>query len=106
MCAVCNECPTAPACDAHRCHPVLYVQTSALRRGVDVIVGTPGRIIDHIDRGNLDVSQLKYLVLDEADQMLDMGFKDDMEVRATLLRSVLLCPPIVKAAVLTLLQCA
>lgn len=62
-----------------------YAQTATLRRGVDVIVGTPGRVIDHIERGNLDVSQLKYLVLDEADQMLDMGFKDDMEVRATVL---------------------
>ncbi len=54
-------------------------QFSALSRGVHVVVGTPGRIIDHLDRGSLDLSQLKYLVLDEADEMLRMGFIDDVE---------------------------
>jgi ATP-dependent RNA helicase DeaD len=48
-------------------------------RGVHVIVGTPGRIIDHLDRGTLDLSQLRHLVLDEADEMLRMGFIDDVE---------------------------
>ncbi|MDT0116327.1 DEAD/DEAH box helicase [Microbacterium sp. PRF11] len=54
-------------------------QLSALRRGVDVIVGTPGRIMDHLDKGTLDLSELKFLVLDEADEMLKMGFAEDVE---------------------------
>jgi ATP-dependent RNA helicase DeaD len=55
------------------------VQLSALRRGVHVIVGTPGRIMDHLDKGTLDLTELKYLVLDEADEMLKMGFAEDVE---------------------------
>jgi ATP-dependent RNA helicase DeaD len=55
------------------------VQLSALRRGVHIVVGTPGRIIDHLDRGTLDLSQLRFLVLDEADEMLSMGFAEDVE---------------------------
>ncbi|MES3025430.1 MAG: DEAD/DEAH box helicase [Pseudomonadota bacterium] len=54
-------------------------QLSALRRGVHVIVGTPGRVIDHLEKGSLDLSKLKTLVLDEADEMLRMGFIDDVE---------------------------
>jgi len=54
-------------------------QFRALRRGVDVVVGTPGRIIDHIKRGTLDLSELKCVVLDEADEMLNMGFIEDVE---------------------------
>ena len=54
-------------------------QLSALRRGVHVVVATPGRVIDHIEKGSLDLSQLKTLVLDEADEMLRMGFIDDVE---------------------------
>lgn len=54
-------------------------QLSALRRGVHVVVGTPGRVIDHLDKGSLDLSALKTLVLDEADEMLRMGFIDDVE---------------------------
>jgi ATP-dependent RNA helicase DeaD len=54
-------------------------QLSALSRGVHVVVGTPGRIIDHLERGSLDLSQLRFLVLDEADEMLRMGFIDDVE---------------------------
>ncbi|WP_278102977.1 DEAD/DEAH box helicase [Microbacterium proteolyticum] len=54
-------------------------QLSALRRGVDIVVGTPGRIMDHLDKGTLDLSELKYLVLDEADEMLKMGFAEDVE---------------------------
>ena len=49
-------------------------QLSHLRRGVHVVVGTPGRVIDHIDKGSPDLSELKTLVLDEADEMLRMGF--------------------------------
>ena len=54
-------------------------QLSALRRGVHVVVGTPGRILDHMKRGTLNLDGLKYLVLDEADEMLRMGFIDDVE---------------------------
>jgi ATP-dependent RNA helicase DeaD len=54
-------------------------QLSALRRGAQVVVGTPGRVIDHLDKGTLDLSQLSTLVLDEADEMLRMGFIDDVE---------------------------
>jgi ATP-dependent RNA helicase DeaD len=54
-------------------------QLSALRRGLHVIVGTPGRIIDHLDRGSLDLSVLRTLVLDEADEMLRMGFVEEVE---------------------------
>ena len=55
------------------------VQLSALRRGVHVVVGTPGRIMDHLDKGTLDLSELRFLVLDEADEMLKMGFAEDVE---------------------------
>jgi ATP-dependent RNA helicase DeaD len=54
-------------------------QLSALKRGVHVVVGTPGRVIDHLERGSLDLSELRLLVLDEADEMLRMGFIDDVE---------------------------
>ena len=54
-------------------------QAAALRRGVDVVVGTPGRVLDHMRRGTLDVSALRTLVLDEADEMLRMGFVEDVE---------------------------
>ena len=54
-------------------------QLQALRRGVHVVVGTPGRIIDHLEKGSLDLSALRSLVLDEADEMLRMGFIDDVE---------------------------
>lgn len=55
------------------------VQLSALARGVHVVVGTPGRIMDHLEKGTLDLSRLRFLVLDEADEMLNMGFADDVE---------------------------
>ncbi len=55
------------------------VQLSALRRGVHIVVGTPGRIMDHLEKGTLDLSELKFLVLDEADEMLKMGFAEDVE---------------------------
>jgi ATP-dependent RNA helicase DeaD len=55
------------------------VQLSALRRGVHVVVGTPGRVMDHLDKGTLDLSGLRFVVLDEADEMLNMGFAEDVE---------------------------
>ncbi len=57
----------------------IHQQLVVLRRGVDVVVATPGRALDHIRRKTLDLSQLKTVVLDEADEMLDMGFAEDLE---------------------------
>jgi ATP-dependent RNA helicase DeaD len=54
-------------------------QLRSLKRGVDVVVATPGRALDHIERGSLALSDVKFVVLDEADEMLDMGFADDLE---------------------------
>jgi len=53
-------------------------QTQALRRGVDIVIATPGRLLDHMGRGHVDTSHLEVLVLDEADRMLDMGFAPDV----------------------------
>ncbi len=53
-------------------------QTRALKRGVDIVVATPGRLLDHMGRGHVDTSKLEVLVLDEADRMLDMGFAPDV----------------------------
>ena len=54
-------------------------QIRQLRNGVDIFVGTTGRVLDHIERGNIDFSDLKTIVLDEADQMLKLGFKEDID---------------------------
>ncbi|MDG6220224.1 MAG: DEAD/DEAH box helicase [Candidatus Thermoplasmatota archaeon] len=66
-----------------RCLPVyggasIENQIKTLKKGVDVVVGTPGRVMDHMRRETIDFSQLKMLVLDEADRMLDMGFIEDI----------------------------
>ncbi len=53
-------------------------QTKALRRGVDIVIATPGRLLDHMERGHVDYSRLEVVVLDEADRMLDMGFAPDV----------------------------
>lgn len=81
-------------------------QLHALRRGVHVVVGTPGRVIDHLERGTLDLSGLRNLVLDEADEMLRMGFIDDVEAvlkkvpdeRQVALFSATMPPPIRRIA--------
>ncbi|MCV7460836.1 DEAD/DEAH box helicase [Micrococcus luteus] len=54
-------------------------QLAGLRRGAQVVVGTPGRVIDHLERGSLDLSDLQTLVLDEADEMLRMGFAEEVD---------------------------
>jgi ATP-dependent RNA helicase DeaD len=54
-------------------------QIDRLKRGVDIVVGTPGRILDHLERKTLDISKVSYIVLDEADEMLNMGFIEDIE---------------------------
>jgi ATP-dependent RNA helicase RhlE len=61
-------------------------QISKLRQGVEVLVATPGRLLDHVQRGTIDLSQVEFLVLDEADRMLDMGFIHDI-------RRILKCMP-------------
>ncbi|ARU62542.1 RNA helicase [Tumebacillus avium] len=79
-------------------------QIRALQQGVQVVIGTPGRILDHLRRGTLKLDKLKTLVLDEADEMLDMGFIEDIESilketpaeRQTLLFSATM-PPEVKS---------
>jgi ATP-dependent RNA helicase DeaD len=78
----------------------------ALYQGTHVVVGTPGRLRDHLERGALDLSALRYVVLDEADEMLDMGFREDLEEildatpegRRTLLFSATMPKPIVALA--------
>lgn len=54
-------------------------QIRALKSGAPIVIGTPGRLLDHIHRGTIKLDHVRYLVLDEADEMLDMGFIDDME---------------------------
>jgi len=81
-------------------------QIEKLRRGAQIIVGTPGRVLDHLARGTVDFSKLRFVVLDEADRMLDIGFRPDIErilkrcpqSRQTLLLSATVPPPIAKLA--------
>ena len=81
-------------------------QIDKLKRGAEIVVGTPGRILDHISRGTLNLSELKIVVLDEADRMLDIGFRPDIEKilrrcptdRQTLLLSATVPPPVEKLA--------
>lgn len=81
-------------------------QAEKLRRGVQVVIGTPGRIIDHMSRGTLKLEQVWWVVLDEADRMLDIGFRPDIERilrrcptdRQTLLLSATVAPPILRLA--------
>ncbi len=57
----------------------MNIQTDALERGVEMLVATPGRLIDHLKRGTIELNNVRHLVLDEADTMLDMGFIDDIQ---------------------------
>jgi ATP-dependent RNA helicase DeaD len=79
-------------------------QFRALKSGVNIVIGTPGRVMDHLNRGTLKLNKVKILVLDEADEMLNMGFIDDIEEilkqvpseRQTVLFSATMPPPILK----------
>ncbi|WP_028577092.1 DEAD/DEAH box helicase [Desulfomicrobium escambiense] len=84
----------------------MEIQLRNLRRGVSVVVGTPGRVLDHLRRGTLDLSSIRFLILDEADEMLNMGFLEDvteiMEQTAadkrTMLFSATMPPEILRVA--------
>lgn len=84
----------------------MQAQTNQLRSGAAVVVGTPGRVIDHVKRGNLTLTEIEFAVLDEADRMLDIGFRDDIEWllsrcprdRQTMLLSATLPPAILELA--------
>jgi ATP-dependent RNA helicase DeaD len=81
-------------------------QLDEMRNGFTIAVGTPGRILDHLSRGTLALDRVRYLVLDEADRMLDIGFRPDIErilrrcprERQTLLLSATMPPPVLKLA--------
>jgi ATP-dependent RNA helicase DeaD len=81
-------------------------QIANLQRGADIVIGTPGRILDHIGRGSLDLRSIQIVVLDEADRMLDIGFRPDIEKilrrcpkeRQTLLLSATIAPPVERLA--------
>lgn len=92
-----------------RCLPIyggqrMGKQLTGLRRGCAVIVGTPGRVLDHLSRGTMSLDQVRYVVLDEADRMLDIGFRPDIErilrrapaSRQTLLLSATMPPPVMR----------
>jgi ATP-dependent RNA helicase DeaD len=81
-------------------------QLTSMRKGFAIAVGTPGRVLDHLARGTLQFDRVRYLVLDEADRMLDIGFRPDIEKilrrcpqqRQTLLLSATLPPPVLRLA--------
>lgn len=81
---IANEAEKLAPSSKFRCVPVyggtgMQRQLDSLRRGCDLVVGTPGRMLDHLQRGSMSLSQVRYAVLDEADRMLDIGFRDDIE---------------------------
>lgn len=97
-----NKCRTVPIYGGQR----MGVQLAAMRQGYSVAVGTPGRVIDHISRGTLALHRVRYVVLDEADRMLDLGFRDDIrdilrrvpQERQTLLLSATMPGPVLRLA--------
>src|SRR3954447_7860502 len=82
----------------------IRTQLTELKRGAAIVVGTPGRVLDHLSRGTLSFNNARYVVLDEADRMLDIGFRPDIErilrrcprERQTLLLSATVPPPVLR----------
>jgi ATP-dependent RNA helicase DeaD len=97
-----KRCRAVPIIGGERFHG----QIADMKKGVNIVIGTPGRILDHLGRGTLHLDRVKYVVLDEADRMLDIGFRPDIErilrrcpgERQTLLLSATLPPPVLKLA--------
>ncbi len=97
-----KDCYTLPIYGGQR----FREQLSLMRRGCHLVAGTPGRILDHLARGTLSFANVRYVVLDEADRMLDIGFRPDIEkilrrcpaARQTLLLSATLPPPVLRLA--------
>jgi len=95
-----HECRTVPIYGGQG----MRGQLADLRRGASIVVGTPGRLLDHLGRGTLSLDRIRYVVLDEADRMLDIGFRPDIErilrrctqVRQTLLMSATVPPPVMR----------
>lgn len=97
-----NHCRAVPIYGGQR----FRQQQTLLQRGCNIVVGSPGRVLDHLSRGTLSLQHVRYVVLDEADRMLDIGFRPDIEKilrrcpqqRQTLLLSATLPPPVLRLA--------
>jgi ATP-dependent RNA helicase DeaD len=97
-----RHCRTVPIYGGQR----FRLQLSEMRKGYAIAVGTPGRVLDHLSRGTLSLNSVRYVVLDEADRMLDIGFRPDIEKilrrcpreRQTLLLSATVPPPVLRLA--------
>jgi ATP-dependent RNA helicase DeaD len=97
-----KHCRTIPIYGGQR----IREQLQGLKRGCDIAVGTPGRLLDHLSRHTLSLARVRYVVLDEADRMLDIGFRPDIErilrhcptARQSLLLSATLPPPVLRLA--------
>jgi ATP-dependent RNA helicase DeaD len=97
-----KRCRTVPIYGGQR----FGVQLAAMQKGYSVAVGTPGRVLDHLSRGTLVLGRVRYAVLDEADRMLDLGFRDDIrdilrrcpQERQTLLLSATMPAPVLRLA--------
>jgi ATP-dependent RNA helicase DeaD len=97
-----KHCRTVPIYGGQR----MGVQLANMRKGFTIAVGTPGRVIDHLSRGTLALNRIRYAVLDEADRMLDLGFRDDIRdilrrcpsERQTLLLSATMPAPVLRLA--------
>src|SRR5207302_9928929 len=97
-----RHCRTIPIYGGQR----IRQQLNEMKKGFHIAVGTPGRVIDHLSRGTLLLNRVHYVVLDEADRMLDIGFRPDIERilrrcpehRQTLLLSATLPPPVLRLA--------
>lgn len=108
---VTDECQRLAGSGKARCVSVyggkpIKSQISKLEQGVEIVIGTPGRVLDHIGRRTIDLSALRVVVLDEADRMLDIGFRPDIEKilrqcpqsRQTMLLSATVAPPVRRLA--------